>query len=51
MRYRRTDDGRFQLYSFGWNGTDDGGKVVRNKDGKTPDFTQGDWVWPQYPEE
>jgi hypothetical protein len=51
MKYRRTDDGRFQLYSFGWNGTDDGGKVVKNKDGKTPDFTQGDWVWPQYPEE
>jgi hypothetical protein len=51
MKYRRTDGGRFQLYSIGWNGKDDGGKVVMNKDGKAADVTQGDWVWPQYPDE
>jgi hypothetical protein len=51
MKYRRRDDGRFQLYSIGWNEKDDGGKVVMNKGGKAADVTQGDWVWPQYPEE
>jgi hypothetical protein len=51
MKYRRTDDGRFQLYSIGWNAKDDGGKVVMNSDGKFADVTQGDWVWPQYPDD
>jgi hypothetical protein len=51
MKYRRTDDGRFQLYSVGWDKKDDGGKVVMNRDGKTADVTRGDWVWPQYPDE
>jgi hypothetical protein len=37
--YRRTADGKFLLYSVGWNETDDGGKS-----GGT-DFTRGDWVW------
>lgn len=32
LKYRRMDDGRFQLYSVGWNETDDGGD-------------EGDWVW------
>jgi hypothetical protein len=39
LRYHRTADGRFVLYSVGWNEKDDGG--VR-RDG-TP---EGDWVWP-----
>jgi hypothetical protein len=39
LHYRRTDDGKFLLYSVGWNETDDGGK-----DGGT-DFTKADWVW------
>ena len=44
--YRRTDDGRFALYSVGWNGTDDGGKVVLRENSKvTIDYDQGDWVW------
>ena len=49
MRYRRTSDGKFVLYSIGWNGTDDGGTPGLSGDtsGK-PDFTQGDWVW-QFP--
>lgn len=43
-KYRRTDDGRFVLYSVGWNERDDGGTP-----GKTLfDDKEGDWVW-QYP--
>jgi hypothetical protein len=43
-KYRRTDDGRFILYSVGWNQKDDGGVP-----GKTDwDEKEGDWVW-QYP--
>jgi hypothetical protein len=44
FKYRRTDDGRFVLYSVGWNEKDDGGVP-----GETQfDRTQGDWVW-EYP--
>lgn len=49
LRYRRTEDGNFLLYSVGWNETDDGGE---------PDPSKyfyfgiskptGDWVW-RYP--
>jgi hypothetical protein len=43
LHYRRTDDGKFLLYSVGWNETDDGGQDVS---ATSPlDFTQGDWVW------
>ena len=46
LKYRREADGRFTLYSVGWNETDDGGVVVFSK-GESPsvDFKQGDWVW------
>jgi hypothetical protein len=47
LHYRRTDDGRFVLYSVGWNEKDDGGTVVLTKVG-TVDRENGDWVW-QYP--
>jgi hypothetical protein len=49
LKYRRTDDGQFILYSIGWNETDDGGVVVFNR-GTPPsvDISQGDWVW-RYP--
>jgi hypothetical protein len=50
LKYRRTDDGQFQLYSVGWNGKDDGGKIGMNKEGNGPDDRQGDWVWPEYPD-
>jgi hypothetical protein len=44
--YRPTADGKFLLYSIGWNEKDDGGQDVS---AKTPnggiDFTKGDWVW------
>jgi hypothetical protein len=48
LKYHLTDDGQFILYSVGWNETDDGGQIVKLKDGKTIDATQGDWVWPPY---
>lgn len=46
LHYRRTADGKFLLYSVGWNEKDDGGTVVMSE-GKNPavDFTKGDWVW------
>jgi hypothetical protein len=43
-KYHLTDDGRFVLYSVGWDEKDDGGVS-----GKTLfDDKQGDWVW-EYP--
>jgi len=46
LKYRRTDDGLFALYSVGWNGTDDGGKVVFRTNSKVSiDYDKGDWVW------
>ena len=47
LHYVRMDNGRFLLYSVGWNGTDDGGRVVLTK-GDSVDREKGDWVW-QYP--
>ncbi len=41
--YRRTTDGRFQLYSVGWDEKDDGGVA-----GKALFDEKGDWVW-EYP--
>ena len=48
LKYRRTDDGRFVLYSVGWNETDDGGKIVLSGNDSQTEITQGDWIWPQY---
>lgn len=39
----------YLLYSIGWNGVDDGGKVVRKKDSKAVDNREGDWVWSSKP--
>jgi hypothetical protein len=47
LHYRRTDDGKFILYSIGWDEKDDGGKIFLTKNG-TVDREKGDWVW-QYP--
>ena len=44
LKYRRTDDGQFVLYSVGWNEADDGGKVGLTKNGNW-DAKKGDWVW------
>jgi hypothetical protein len=45
--YRPMEDGQFILYSVGWNGRDDGGKVVLPKRSEQRRL-EGDWVW-QYP--
>jgi hypothetical protein len=51
MKYRRTNDGKFLLYSVGWNETDDAGTPALTRDTPAkPDFTRGDWVW-RYPVE
>ncbi len=49
LKYRRTPDGQFILYSVGWNEKDDGGTTVlpTGKE-RRPELTEGDWVW-QYP--
>jgi hypothetical protein len=45
LLYRPTADGKFLLYSVGWNERDDGGqKSPPNQNGGI-DFTKGDWVW------
>jgi hypothetical protein len=44
LHYRRTDDGKFLLYSVGWNEKDDGGQVALKADGSV-DLEKGDWVW------
>ncbi|HAO80278.1 MAG TPA: hypothetical protein DCQ92_15175 [Verrucomicrobia subdivision 3 bacterium] len=48
LKYRRTSDGQFVLYSVGWNEKDDGGVTGYRKGGTAPDFDSGDWVW-RYP--
>jgi len=48
LRYRRTGEGRFVLYSVGWNEKDDGGIVSLRADSGRVDINQGDWVW-KYP--
>lgn len=46
LQYRRSDEGKFVLYSVGWNEKDNGGVPAFTKDRPLrPDFTQGDWVW------
>ena len=47
LKYRRTDDSRFVLYSVGWNETDDGGQVALTSKGNA-DWNKGDWIW-RYP--
>lgn len=48
LHYRRTNDGKFLLYSIGWNETDDGGVNLSKEHTGSTDYSNGDWVW-QYP--
>ena len=48
LHYRRASDGRFLLYSIGWNETDNSGEPSPPVKVGPIDYTQGDWVW-QYP--
>lgn len=41
LKYRRGTNGRYILYSVGWNETDDGGVRGTGKHG----WENGDWVW------
>jgi hypothetical protein len=45
LHYCLTDDGKYLLYSVGWNLTDDGGQIGRASNGNV-DIRKGDWVWP-----
>lgn len=50
MRYRTTPQGRYVIYSIGWNQADDGGLVPDLKELQTRSdrAAEGDWVW-SYP--
>lgn len=41
LRYRRTPEGGYLLYSVGWNGVDDQGQPGHGND----PLRDGDWVW------
>jgi len=45
LHYHRTSEGKFLLYSVGWNVKDDGGVVVRRENFSTVDENKSDWVW------
>lgn len=52
LRYRRTDDGKYLLYSIGWNSKDDGGTMEQPKDAQSKanwSAEKGDWVWQGVP--
>jgi hypothetical protein len=44
LRYQRTSNGKFLLYSIGWNETDDGG-IDSSEIKKASQYAQADWVW------
>jgi hypothetical protein len=46
--FRNIDSDHFLLYSIGWNGKDDDGRVVQRQS-SWGDHSEGDWVW-KYPE-
>jgi hypothetical protein len=43
-KYRRDEPGQFELYSVGWNETDDAGVVAYTRSNEV-DLKNGDWVW------
>jgi hypothetical protein len=43
--YRATPDGKFLLYSVGWNEKDDNGQDSPKTQNGGADYTRGDWVW------
>jgi hypothetical protein len=50
MRYRTTPQGRYLIYSIGWNQVDDGGLVpdLHELQSRSDRAAEGDWVW-SYP--
>jgi hypothetical protein len=49
LKFRKTEDGRYLIYSIGWNQKDDGGVSVPGK-GEDGRSIEGDWVWQPLPE-
>jgi len=48
LAYQLVPDGQYRLYSFGWNGVDDGGKAALAPDWQgrlEPRLREGDWTW------
>lgn len=46
--YALQPDSSYTLYYEGWNATDDGGQIGKEKEGSDfIDLSKGDWVWPQ----
>jgi hypothetical protein len=45
LKYRRTEEGGYLLYSVGWNQSDDGGVVGLTQNRGAIDQNIGDWVW------
>jgi len=45
LKYRRTADGQYLLYSVGWNQTDDGGVLGLTESGHSIEQKTGDWIW------
>lgn len=45
LHYQRTIDGKFLLYSVGWNETDDGGVDSSEIKNASSLYADGDWVW------
>jgi hypothetical protein len=48
LKYHGAANGKFVLYSVGWNEKDDGGVIATDKDGHL-NRLQGDWVL-EYPD-
>jgi hypothetical protein len=44
LKYKRTEDGHYAIYSVGWNEKDDGG-VTGYRKGEHDVPEDGDWVW------
>jgi len=44
LHYQRTAQGKFLLYSIGWNEKDDGG-VDSSQVNNASQYAEGDWVW------
>ncbi len=45
LRYHRTDDGKYLLYSIGWNSKDDGGTPAFDQNPTGWSTEHGDWLW------
>jgi hypothetical protein len=45
LKYQRKPDGKFLLYSIGWNEKDDGGVDSSKFKSDQYPFADGDWVW------